>query len=481
LPYHAAVAIESITIEPILSTWGTLHRGVASHDVPEADRWLRQATRRELGLPGDRPILATGHQPTLWHPGILAKYIAIDATLRSRRGQDEGLVAANVVVDQDVVDCAALDVPVRRSDGSLASRRIDLAPGVQGKDVPVGRQPTFTPGEIAVEPLENLPGLPRALTEIRLALSSQAHEDNAAGQVSAALSDLMLRHAGIAPMARIMASALMKTTLARDLMAAMASDPRRCAQAYNRAVAAFPRAGLASLAIRDDYVELPIWRVLASGSRIRGYDADVEAWLEQPGEQRDFRSGVVLLPRALLMTAILRAAVVDAFVHGLGGMTYDRAMEMWIAQWRPAPLAAMAMASATMRLPLMPADDLAALRDGALERAQLRERLLLHDPESAGGATARPGPGKRSSLRVIEATPRRSLERRRAFGEMHERLAEVRLQHSAAMSAAGAEVQRMRRLREDLKTASRRDWAFPLYPATLLNELVERIRSSAGQ
>ena len=55
----------------------------------------RMKTRRELGLDTSRPIIATGHQTLLWHPGILVKYLAADAVARA-----EDFATANLIVDQ---------------------------------------------------------------------------------------------------------------------------------------------------------------------------------------------------------------------------------------------------------------------------------------------------------------------------------------------------------------------------------------------
>ena len=40
-----------------------------------------------------------------------------------------------------------------------------------------------------------------------------------------------------------------------------------------------------------------------------------------------------LMPRALLLTLLLRSFACDLFVHGLGGEIYDPAMEAWVAPW----------------------------------------------------------------------------------------------------------------------------------------------------
>ena len=475
------MSFRSITIEPILARWPSLLQidPVGSLLGKTREFW-QQLTRRELNLPTDRRIIATGHQPTLWHPGILAKYAAVDAALRERGPRLASGV--NIVVDQDVLAPAAFDVPLRRSDGTLASRQIDLGPPRRVDEVPVGFMPAFQPREIQVDSLGELPELAGSVQHIRAALAAEAHQSSAAAQVAAALSRLMQQCADLAPLSAITGSDMMRTTLARALLQAMADDPHRCAQAYNRAVAAHPRAHLSPLAIRDDYVELPLWRVRDDRTRVRAYDADLQS--SRPAVI-DHESSITLLPRALFMTAFIRLAVADLFVHGEGGAIYDRAMEQWIREWLGAEVAPMATATATVRLPLMRDGDLDLIARSGLAAARRRARLLEHDPEAADGEAGgwgvhHPGPRKQRLLREIDALPPRSHERRQSFFEMHRRLEAMRREHSATIEGARVELVRLQRLARDAEIALRRDWAFPLYPRQMLLDLTSRVRAAVG-
>jgi hypothetical protein len=156
-------------------------------------------------------------------------------------------------------------------------------------------------------------------------------------------------------------------------------------------------------------------------------------------------------------------------------------MEQWIGEWERAPLCPIAVASATLRLPLMDGQDLSMVMSGGLAKARSRERRLTHDPETAAEPLNRPGSIKRGLLNEINGLPRRSIERRRAFLAMHQRLASMRTAHAELCAAAASDVARMERLADDAVTALRRDWVFPLYPASMIRELVERIRAPLGQ
>jgi hypothetical protein len=232
-------------------------------------------------------------------------------------------------------------------------------------------------------------------------------------------------------------------------------------------VAAAPEAGSAPLALDRETVEAPRWRVGPDGVRRRAFDHDAEAWLEAGATP-----GIALMPRALCMTALVRLGMCDLFVHGTGGANYDRAMERWIGDWLGAVPAPIAVASATLLLPLG-----AAGSAGTVAEARRALRRLRHDPESPRADRAPgPGPAKRALLAAIDALPRRSPARQAAFHAMHGRLAELRLGAAAAdLEALEARLGDAERDARDRAIASRRDWPFPLYPAAKIDALAREI------
>lgn len=423
----------------------------------------RELTRRELHLDTERPIVATGHQTLLWHPGILAKYLVVDAVAR-----ELGLATANLIVDQHVDHFGEVDVPVRREDGSLATRTIMLTRGQS--DVPMGLQPAFT----AELPLNIHPAIDSAGAGLeRIVCTVNLHRDapNAALQMARTLDDLMRRW--VEPMPGVTATDLINTTLGRAMLQAMAENPQAMAEAYNRAVGSLPEAGIPALMVRDDYVELPLWRIQPDGRRVRAYDGDVQTWLEAaaagtPVADLPFRG---LLPRALFMTGLVRLGMCDLFVHGTGGANYDRAMERWMRDWLEVDVGCIAVATATVCLPIEigPPIDVDAARYAA--------RRAWHDPESAAEpAAASPGRTKRELLKRIEALPAGSLDRRRAFHDMHDVLERLRKAHGEVISRAEATAREAERRRMDAAIAGRRDWAFALYPESQLDTLAKGIQ-----
>lgn len=455
-------------IQPACAEWLDLIERKPSGAI--GDRSLldwRTLSRSELGLATDRPIIATGHQTLLWHPGILAKYLVTDAF-----AQAHDLATANLVVDQHVGEFGAFEIPIRTHDGSLGVRTLKLC--ACRDDVPMGRHPAFAPPPFPNETIASaaIPSIAEGVRRIFAAVAAHRDAPSAALQMAAAIAELMDARDDqplARPMPDITATALINTSLARAIMEKMVEDPQRCAACYNRAVAAVPEAGIGPLMIRDDYVELPVWRVGDDGRRMRGYDSDVESKIQDP------KSKIDLLPRALFMTALVRLGMCDLFIHGTGGAAYDRTMEIWIKDWLGIDVGSIAVVSATLRLPLMP--------DGE-ERLDVEEqvrnvRRLWHDPEQDGPSF--PKAMKRAMLEEIDRLPRNSPQRKAAFLAMHERLQQMRAETRQLIEEAQQRVERAKRQAADWAIAQRRDWAFALYPSDMLDALASEAQRAVRQ
>jgi len=439
--------------------------------------YWRERTRSELGLPTDRPIIATGHQTLLWHPGILVKYMLADIVA-------EAVCAgvANLIVDQHVGGFGEYEVPVRRSDGTLAVRRVELTS--EPAEVPMGLHPAFAPPPPLRHLRPALPSVEQGIRRIHDAIAAHRDAPNAAQQMAGALNRLMGRW--VRPTTAVTAGDLIESTLSRAMLKRMAREPQRCAAAYNVALASMPEAaaGIRPLLIRDDYVELPVWRLRPDGRRMHGYDNDVQMWLDDPA------SAPRLMPRALYMTALVRLGMCDLFVHGTGGGRYDRVMERWIGEWLGAEAQPIAVATATLRLPLREADEESL--DAA--RETLAARRVWHDPEppeppeapdgdrqpGPSECGARPGPVKRELLDAVDQAPRRSARRRAAFYAMHRELGVLRGVHGGRVEQAQRRAAEARRQAADAAIANRRDWAFPLYPDAMLDGLADAVARAAG-
>lgn len=449
-----------VTVDPALAEWAELARRPATGSLQGRPmvEW-RVKTRRELGLADDGPIVATGHQTLLWHPGILAKYLAVEAVARRHE-----LARANLIVDQHAGGFGELDVPVRGVDGSLVVRRIVLTRA--RAEVPMSRHEAFTPDPLPPRIPGAAPHVEAGLAAILAAVHAHRCAPNAAAQMAGALEDLMAPW--VAPMPSATATELLETTLGRAIVEKMVRDPWRCAACYNAAVAARPDAGITPLLLRDDYVELPLWRLRPDDRRMPAYDSDAERWLEDP------TGAPALMPRALMLTALVRLGMADLFIHGTGGANYDRVMEGWVRAWLDLEPAPIAVATADVYLPLTDHDE-----EPDPEAARIEARRVWHDPESAPDADG-PGEVKRDLLAAIASTPWGSPARRRAYFTMHRELAVLRSAHVGRVEKAQREAREAERLVREAEIAGRRDWAFALYERAEIDRLWELVRAAGA-
>jgi len=464
-----------ITIQPAPAAWREMLACRAPLD-PRA-RALREALR----LPIDRPVIASGHQATIWHAGILAKYLAVAHACDAL-----GAAPLWVVVDHDPEDFTTLAVPARvpvpgpseGASGRLARREVRLVSeeiaallAADGAPRAIGPVPIRDPEAALADALAPghatpaLPGVADAVAGVGRALSdAAAGTTSAAEQVAAATATLIAPILEpLKPLPTIMASSLARTEFFGWLVGMMRDEPVACVRAYNAAASAHPDARISPLATRggggdagqgSHAVELPLWHVRSTDPiRRRVWSSDL------PGIPRQ-----ELAPRALLLTGLLRLAGCDLFVHGTGGggadgaSGYDAITDRWLADWLGLPLAPTATVTATLTLPLLDPRAPAPTRADAA-RARWQAHHARHDGAFLGPGAAQ---AKSAALGVINATRDRAA-RRSAYASMHRVLADARAARSGAIDELTRKADQADALAADADVARDRTWPFPLH------------------
>ena len=249
---------------------------------------------------------------------------------------------------------------------------------------------------------------------------AQASGTNAAMQFASA-TDLMM-----SPWARVdhllAGCDLLHTEIGKAILAEMTRDPQRCVSSYNEAIEGHEHCTIARL----QQEELPLWQ--------GKHNAKVGATFED------------LRPRALLLTLLARLTIGDLCVHGIGGAMYDKVMERWLHNWLGVSPCPMVVATATVTLPL---------QKPSIEDA----RRQYFSPSSGDGK-------KQEFLESIDVKPVNSRSKHESFEAMHRWLSSIGT-HPDPHS-----------YKEATRTAQKRDWAFPIYPATLMDQLHRKIIQS---
>ncbi len=439
----------SVRVEPTMSSWSISED--SRHDrTPLIERINARAKRlgtATLDAPATR-LIATGHQGQLWHPGILAKDIALDLA-----AERLGAQRLHLVVDQDANEAWRIEVPF--VDGDELKMKAAIL-GEQKQGVPTGFQP---PAD--VRRLEDrLAGLDPALTGVLSeALADLPTCESLAEQIAVVLARLKRPYAGDLPV--MMVSDLAGLEIYESVVSRMLDDAHRCATVYNRAVADHPQAGMTPMVVGREFVELPLWAVGWNEQRRRVFVdlADSDAmFVYDDGEPID-RQAVTLLPRALLLTAVMRGYLCDLFIHGTGGLVYDRVTEAWWRDWAGKELAPMAGVTADVFLDLG-----APIADRAeLARAVWRMHHLPHNLDRVLDLDGEKVRRKRELLAHMDDDRGRA-RRRTAFGELKKINRALAEQNPRALASAERELHLARAGVGNARVAARRDWCFALYP-----------------
>jgi hypothetical protein len=477
-----------VTVEPPMETWP------AAYAVGRDGRSLRAAAGRwadELGLArpeGEAPIIATGHQAWLWHPGILAKDMAAAEAARA-----VGTDALHVVVDQDVHETLVLEVP-HRAGPRLEVRRHRLA--ATRPDLPTGSQPPADAAEV-IRRLQDLAGqAPESAAAMRrleqaVAAASAAPAGNLAQQVGLILHHLMRPWTGELPL--FFATDLMRMPESFEVVRDMLHDAYACIGGYNQAVAATPGAGIAPLLHGPDLVELPLWllrwqqprrRVLADlGDRLpalvdeTGLPIDLNAMASDTSHSPQADR---LAPRALLLTALVRSLGCGLFIHGKGGGIYDRITEQWWSRWRgngPA-LGPMAVVSADLFLDF----DVPLADRRELAHAQWWAHHLPHNLDRTSGGLELDASlvQEKRHLLARMGDDRDRGRRRAAFNRLHALNEQMARERPDMLEAASRRLRDARIGTANAKVAARRDWCFALYPDEKLDALRRELGAGAA-
>ena len=238
-----------LTTEGLSEACATLARDPGSSRrlaaMPSGIREAALATRPTWsGRDADAAIIATGHQSTFRHPGILVKDF-IAAPIADALGGS----VFRLLVDQDVHSIGPLRVPDQNPAGRWRAHAIPC--DEPHRDCPTGCRPPIT---LSIDRLP--PTVPAEwsdrLATIDCALRAADDERSAALQVARAFDALAAPFRTFATSHA--ATALLATPIGHAILEAIAEDPQRCAACFNAALRLDLRAAR-PLLIEDDRIE----------------------------------------------------------------------------------------------------------------------------------------------------------------------------------------------------------------------------------
>jgi hypothetical protein len=412
---------------------------IGSSNVAE----LRVSLRRRLKLP-DVPVIVTGHQPELFHPGVWVKNFATAKAAKACGG-----FSLNLIADHDTLKSRAISVVHQDADPSRVS--LESIPFDQpGPELPweltsmhdAATWTEFTNSVCHVAKSWNFTPM--------LLKRNWPTPQGTWGETFTAMRRSVEQELGL-NIRDLAVSSLSGTPEFQEFVRAVQVDLPRFRDIYNRAILAYrTRHKLRSSTHPAPQLaenESPFWAVTSTGRTVPTSDTPLSA----------FR------PRALTLTLFARLMLGDLFVHGLGGAKYDEVTDDVMRHWLgiDPPRYAVLSATALLPLPKFPAST------AQLQQVQRELRELDWQPERHG---AGPTELVQQKQEWIARQPDNRLARQERFQQLNRTTKELRTSVSRTVTEA-EEMRFIRELAANGKLA-RRDFAWVLHPEETLLPLL---------
>jgi hypothetical protein len=447
-----------------------------------------------LGLPIDADrfdpddlLFMTGHQPLLFHPGVWAKHLALDAAAAAA-----GATAIDLVVDSDGFETVGLRAPCMEPAasrcevvlaaagpsgyfaGTRAPTSAEIGTFCEEASGLLATLPASAPGEHFAAFCADLSAACSAHADLGAALTCARRRYEAVLGTGYLELSVVAQSEGTAFLAFASELALRAEEVARVQNEELASYRER--HAVRSAARPFP-----SLGERDGSWELPLWyldgperRSLWARPTGEGVElvADGRVVAELPGEPAAAAAHLVaerapLAPKALTLTMFNRLLVADLFVHGVGGAKYERVTDRVAERLFGTTPPPFAVATMTLELelgtePVSPAE---------LRRAEQLVHELSHNPDRHIERIASDDPARAEEARGLAAEKARLVREISAEGAdkkaLGARIREVndRLSSLAGPLVAAAEMElaQLRAAREAEEVLRDRTYPFCLW------------------
>ena len=330
------------------------------------------------------PLILTGHQPELIHPGVWLKNFAA-----GQLAHEVGGTAINLVIDNDLCRSPSIRVPT----GTVEQPQVVDFPLDQLQQEMPYEERTIVDRALwnsfggrvtsALAPLVSEPLLAEWWPEV-VAISETASSDKAPklGLAIAQARHRLQQRWGNRSL-ELPQSQVCQTAPFRRFALHLLTHADRFRRDYNGALAEYrlahrlrsPAQPLPDLAKTAGWTETPFWIwtqdhplrralfVKRSGTRLQlsdrqdwhgtlelGKDDQVEGALQQLEAWQ--HQGVKLRTRALLTTLYARLLLADTFIHGIGGAKYDQVTDLLCQQFFGIEPPKYVALSGTLRLPI---------------------------------------------------------------------------------------------------------------------------------
>jgi hypothetical protein len=373
--------------------------------VHHLNRLAQESDLQSIAAPlleGDsdrQPIVMTGHQPTIFHPGLVYKYQQAERFASQTRA-----IGLAIIIDTDTGDPGAFSFPIA-TDADNNSLAVLSQPATFGQEASLFPACRLKSAETIREESTSiraqlLKSAPQSVVDSWTQVASEYSRLDGCTLMEANI--LVRRLHGIGTgLLELPLSELCGFPEALTLIAGILNRSGEFVSVYNRLLDEFRASHnirnsanpFPNLTMDSSLVEVPFW-VLDRTVQQRypvGVRRQADSWTLLAGDQQlaagtgDISAeqleslidrNLQLVPRGALITALMRLLISDLFIHGTGGARYDRYTDSLLSEWwdvEPSPFVA---ASASL---FLLADERRELT--RLDAVAEKSRDLAHNPQ----------------------------------------------------------------------------------------------------
>lgn len=336
-----------------------VHRVIGEECVAHVRREMLEAARGyasqlracalNVGIPIDSrserssnvplPIVMAGHQPGIYHPGILEKTKRLTMIARETGG-----VALNIAIDTDEGDAGRVLWPLRQGE------EIHIREGVITTRMKLYRDQRIIPkaqvGEVFGQMIRDLRGSGHREAADGALRASRLYEA-LEGESAVVANAVVRKHLCGDGYDELPLSLLLEAPSVKAFLQRMVDDADCFTAMYNATLEDYraehkiknPANPFPNMEIDAEGVEVPLWEI-RGGARNRV--------VVRPGQPMPANS--LLAPRGSIVTLLLRGVCSDLFIHGTGGAKYDQFVNAFAQALWGEPLPRFVVASATRYL-----------------------------------------------------------------------------------------------------------------------------------
>jgi hypothetical protein len=486
-------------------------RSQARHAVlAAASRYMAAAAEPTPPWRSSDRLFMAGHQPELFHPGVWIKNYALCGL-----AQNYGGVAVNLLVDNDTVKSCSLRIPqAAETDSAMAKGRlVDFDMWTQERPYEewiIKDRQLFASFADRVEPLTQSWGFKPMLRQFWAEVTRQQSRTPFLGECFAAARRIKERSWGCHNL-EVPLSALCRSEPFSWFFCHLLAELPRFHWIHNDCLANYRRQyrlrsrshPVPDLARQDEWLETPFWgwhikepqrsrvfgradgnamdlRLNANGkvfARLRPTDD----WRQSAELIRDLEGrGIKIRTRALTTTLFARLFLADYFVHGIGGGKYDELNDAIVRRFYELEPPPFMILSGTLRLPFhRHAATPGQIRDLAHQVRDIRcnpQRYLGRKPELDSQT--------RTLVQEKENWIGRELndsaERRRRYQRLQSLTAALQPAIADQAQCLSDRLAQLERQLQSNAVLDRRDYAFCLYPESLLRPFCAQFLARSG-